>query len=217
VVPDGSGAKRPGVLVAHQWGGRDAFAGDQARRMAQWGYAGFALDMYGAGVMGNSVEENSALMAPFMADRSRVARRMQAALDTLRDQPEVDENRIAAIGFCFGGLCALDLARSGAEVRAVASFHGLLKPPETRAGKIGAKVLVMHGSDDPLAPLEDVFALRDEMSAAQADYQVMIYGNAKHAFAVPGANNPGIGTLHNVDAERRSMALLRAFLAEALA
>jgi dienelactone hydrolase len=215
-LPEGAG-KRPAVLVAHQWGGRDAFSEGHARRLAEAGYVGVALDMYGKGVHGNSVEENSALMTPFMENRAKVRERMQAALALARQQPEVDAGRVAAIGFCFGGLCVLDLARSGADLRGVVSFHGLLKPSGLDAQAIQAKVLVLHGADDPLAPIEDVVALREELNAAGCDWQLHMYGRAQHAFAVPGANVPDIGAHHNADAERRSMASCAAFLAEVLA
>jgi dienelactone hydrolase len=216
VLPEGGG-KRPAVLVAHQWGGRDAFSEGHARRLAEAGYVGIALDMYGKGVHGNSIEENSALMTPFMENRTKVRERMQAALALARQQPEVDASRVAAIGFCFGGLCVLDLARSGADLRGVVSFHGLLKPSGLAAQAIQAKVLVLHGADDPLAPIEDVVALREELNAAGCDWQLHMYGRAQHAFAVPGANAPGIGAHHNADAERRSMASCAAFLQDVLA
>lgn len=218
VIDDTRSGVRPAVLVAHQWGGRDEFAGAQARMLAQLGYVGFALDMYGKGLRGNSVEENTRLMTPLMEDRKLLAGRIASALETVRAQSGVDAARVAAIGFCFGGLCVLDLARSGADLRGVASFHGLLKPPgHTGGNKIKAKVLVMHGSDDPMAPMEDVVALREELNTANADWQVHVYGHAQHAFAVPGANMPDMGVIHNADAERRSMASLRLFLQEVLA
>lgn len=211
------GGKRPAVLVAHQWGGRDAFSEGHAQRLAEAGYVGVALDMYGKGVHGNSIEENSALMTPFMENRAKVRERMQAALALARQQPEVDASRVAAIGFCFGGLCVLDLARSGADLRGVVSFHGLLKPNGLAAQAIKAKILVLHGADDPLAPIEDVVALREELNAAGGDWQLHMYGRAQHAFAVPGANVPDIGAHYNADAERRSMASCAAFLEDVLA
>jgi dienelactone hydrolase len=208
---------RPVVLIGHQWGGRDDFVAGHARRLAEAGYLGFALDMYGTGVRGNSIEENSALMGPFMEDRMRVRSRVQAALNTARGLPQADATRVAIMGFCFGGLCALDLARSGADIRGAISFHGLLKPTGLTAQAIAAKVLVLHGADDPLAPIEDVVALREELNAAGCDWQVHLYGGAKHAFAVPGTDVPDIGARHQPDAERRSLASADAFLAEVLA
>lgn len=211
---DSASAARPAVIVAHQWSGRDEFPDGKAEALARLGYVGFALDMYGAGKRGTSVAENSALMEPFMKDRALVARRMQLAVDTVRGLPEVDNTRVAAIGFCFGGLCVLDLARSGSDVRGVVSFHGILKPPGSASKKIAAKVLVLHGDLDPMAPIEDVVALRRELTEAGADWQVHIYGHAKHAFSVPGANNADIGLLHNASAEQRSLQAMRNFLDE---
>lgn len=124
---------------------------------------------------------------------------------------------MAAIGFCFGGLCVLDLARSGADLRGVVVFHGLLKPSGLEPRPIRAKVLVLHGDADPLAPVEDFLALRGELDAAGADWQAHVYGGTRHGFSVPGANVPAIGVLHNAAAERRAMQAMRLFLEEVLA
>ena len=206
----------PAVLINHAWGGRDEFVARKARRLAWHGYAAFCLDMYGGGKQGKSTEENQALMAPFMADRALLARRITAALTTLRAQPQVDAKRVAAMGFCFGGLCVLDLARSGADVRGVASFHGLLKPNGLPAKAIKAKVLVMHGYDDPMAPPEDVLALAKEFTAAGADWQLHAYGKTMHAFTNPDANNPSFGTVYNANADRRSWHSMLNFFEEVL-
>lgn len=215
---DRNPGKQPAVMVAHQWGGRDAFIDGQARKLAEVGYVAFALDVYGKGRRGGSPEENARLMTPFMEDRRLLGRRMQAALTTVKRLDAVDAQRIAAIGYCFGGLCVLDLARSGADLRGAASFHGLLKPPGHTAGtRIRAKVLVLHGAEDPMAPMDDVVALKTELSTAGADWQVHIYGNAKHAFAVPGANDPHLGLAHNALAERRSWQSALDFLQECTA
>jgi dienelactone hydrolase len=209
-------APRPLVLIGHQWGGRDDFANAKAIAMAELGYVGFAWDVYGAGVLGHSVEENSALMTPFMQDRPLLLKRLQAGLNTAKALPQVDKSRVAAVGFCFGALCALDLARAGEAIQGAVSFHGLLAaPPVTQA--ISARVLVLHGSDDPLAPIEHVVALREELNAAGAAWELQVYGGAKHAFAVPGADVPAIGVKHHAVAERRSLAAAEAFLAEVLA
>jgi len=213
---DSSSAPRPGVLVSHAWGGRDDFANQQAENMAKLGYVGFALDMYGAGIRANGVKECQALMTPFMEDRALLASRINAALSTARSLPEVDAARVAAFGFCFGGLCVLDLARSGADVKGVVSFHGLLKGHDLPKQTITAKALVLHGDADPLAPFEDVIAFRNEFNAAGSDWQLHAYGKILHAFAVPGANMPGIAA-HDAVAEARSQATLRNFLAEVLA
>lgn len=207
----------PAVLIAHPWGGRNDFVMDKARQLAGLGYVGFAHDMYGDARLGEGAEACSALMLPFMQDRLKLQQRMACALDALRRQPSVDASRIAAMGFCFGGLCVLDLARTGADLRGVVSFHGLFKPPGNTAGtRIRAKVLVLHGHDDPMVPVDDVLALEKELTEAGADWQVHVYGNTVHAFTNPQANDPVFGTVYNAAADRRSWRSLVNFLAEVL-
>ena len=214
---DGLAEPRPAVLVSHAWAGRDGFAEGKARALAELGYVGFALDMYGKGVLGSGIEENAKLMGPFMEDRALLQGRQAAALETVRQQPEVDAGRVAAIGFCFGGLCVLDLARSGADLRGVVSFHGLLTPPGSPSGNpILAKVLVLHGYDDPMAPPELVLALASELSRGGADWQIHAYGGTLHAFTNPQANDPGFGTVYQPRADRRSWQSMGNFLAEVL-
>lgn len=209
---------RPAVLVAHAWGGRDAFAEQKARDLARLGYAGFALDMYGEGIQGSSKEENSALMAPLLEDRPLLQARLQAAVDTVSALDEVDAGRIAAIGYCFGGLCVLDLARTGADIRAVASFHGLFSAPANTAGrKISARVLVLHGYDDPMAEPEAMLGLANELTEAGADWQVHAYGGAMHAFTNPDAADPDFGTVYSELADRRSWRSMQDFLADSFA
>ena len=206
---------RPGVLVSHAWAGRSPFEDAKAEALAELGYCGFALDLYGKGVRGNSVEENSALMQPLLDDRPRLQARMQTALAVLREQPEVDPASVGAIGFCFGGLCVLDLARIGADIAGVVSFHGLFGAPDNTAGTaITARVLALHGWDDPMATPDQVLALADELTAAGADWQVHAYGNTKHAFTNPEANDQDLGTVYDAGADRRSWVALQAFLTE---
>ncbi|GAC1632575.1 MAG: dienelactone hydrolase family protein [Nevskia sp.] len=214
---DSLSGPRPVVLVAHQWGGRSEFTDGHAETLAKLGYLGFALDLFGTGVRGATVEECSALIGPFMQDRALLARRVQAGLATARTLPGADAARAAAIGFCFGGLTVLDLARSGADLRGVVSFHGLLKPSGLPKQQIRAKVLVLHGDADPMAPVEDYLALRQELDEAGADWQVHVYGRTLHAFSDPGANLPEMGIKHSTAAERRSNQAMRDFLAEVLA
>lgn len=212
---DGKGSKKPAVLVAHAWAGRSPFENDKARALAGLGYVGFALDMYGKGVLGTSVEENSALMTPLLQDRARLQARLQSALAAVRAQPEVDPTRVAAIGFCFGGLCVLDLARTGADVLGVASFHGLLTAPGNTAGnRITSKVLALHGHDDPMVPVSQVNEFESEMTADGVDWQVHAYGGTMHSFTNPEANDPSFGTQFKATANRRSWATLVDFLGE---
>ena len=212
---DASSDRRPGVLISHAWGGRGEFEENKAETLAELGYVGFALDLYGKGLQGSNPEQNQALMQPLLDDRAVLQRRMQLALEVCRKQKEVDGERVAAMGFCFGGLCVLDLARTGADILGAASFHGLLSSPgNTGDNKISAKVLVMHGWDDPMATPDQVLSLADELSTMGADWQMHAYGNTQHAFSNPAADNPDMGTVYNADADRRSWQSLQLFLAE---
>lgn len=210
--------RRPAVLINHAWGGRDAFVAGKAEQLAELGYVGFALDMYGKGILGSTPDENAALMQPFMDDRALLQQRITAALAAVKLLPWVDDTRIAAIGFCFGGLCVLDLARTGVAIKGVVSFHGLLGAPDNLKDQaIKAKVLAMHGHDDPMVPVEQVVAFEQEMTEAGADWQFLTFGHTMHAFTNPVANNPGFGTVYQADADRRSWLAMKNFLAEIFA
>ncbi|KAF3978001.1 MAG: dienelactone hydrolase family protein [Methylococcales symbiont of Iophon sp. n. MRB-2018] len=212
---DSINKRRPAVLVNHAWAGRDSFVQEKAIKLAELGYFAFAADMYGKGVLGQSNEENAHLMQPFMDDRTLVMSRMNAALYAVKLLPWVDDKKIAAIGFCFGGLCVLDLARSGADIKGVVSFHGLLGAPESdKKFTIKSKVLVLHGADDPMGPVEQVIALQKELTEAKADWQIHNYGHTLHAFTNPVANDPDFGTVYQADADRRSWESMKNFLAE---
>lgn len=212
---DTQAGARPAVMVVHAWGGRDQFECDKARALAGLGYAGFAADLYGKGVLGASVEENAGLMQPFLDDRAMLQSRLSAALETMKSQPEVDNARIAAIGYCFGGLCVLDLARIGTDIAGVASFHGLFGAPGNTAGtKIKARVLALHGHEDPMVPVDAVVGLEQELTEAGADWQIHVYGNTLHAFTNPEANYPDLGAIYNKSADRRSWQTLLNFLEE---
>jgi dienelactone hydrolase len=207
--------RRPAVLISHAWGGRDDFVAEKAIKLAELGYVGFALDMYGKGVLGGSAEQNSKLMQPFMADRGMLQKRINAALYAVTLLPWVDDTKLAAMGFCFGGLCVLDLARSGADLKGVISFHGLLGAPENLPIQpIKAKVLALHGHDDPMGPVEQVLAFEQEMTNAGADWQLHTYGHTMHAFTNPIANDPSFGTVYQANADKRSWLAMKNFLAE---
>lgn len=208
---------RPAVAVSHTWAGRGPFECAKAEALAGLGYVGFALDLYGKGILGGSPEENAALMAPLMENRTLLQARMDAAMEVLKQQPEVDASRVAAIGFCFGGLCVLDLARAGSDVAGVASFHGLFTPPPETGGQISARVLCLHGYDDPMVPPEAVTALAAELTSAGADWQIHAYGHTMHAFTNPAADAPEAGTVYSASADRRSWVVLQDFLHECLA
>jgi dienelactone hydrolase len=215
---DAIAGPRPGVAVAHAWAGRDEFEQGKAIKLAELGYTGFALDLYGKGVLGSGPEENAVLMAPFMEDRQLLQDRMHLAISVLREQEEVDATAVAAMGFCFGGLCVLDLARTGSDVRGVVSFHGLFMPPGNTAGTpITAKVLCLHGYDDPMAQPQSMLDLASELTSAGADWQVHAYGNTVHSFTNPAADDKPGGTAYDARADRRSWAALQDFLEEVLA
>lgn len=206
---------RPGVLIVHDWSGCNDFAKEQAKILASRGYIAFAVDMYGDGQVGQTNEEKQALMHPLISNRSLIRERMQLALNTLTELPQVNSDAIAVIGFCFGGLCALELARSGADIQAVVSFHGLLNADEKlQTNVVKAKVLVLHGYNDPMVSPEVVNQFCHEMTKAQADWQVHVYGNTSHAFTNPLANDPNLGLIYNPETSRRAFAQMYALFEE---
>jgi dienelactone hydrolase len=211
-----TGAPLPAVLVAHDWSGRREFACKAAERIAAMGYAGFALDMYGKGIFGRDgdTEGNAALMNPYASDRILLRQRINAALRAVRAFSQVDAARIAAMGYCFGGMCVLELARSGADVAGVISIHGIFAPGNAANEKISAKVLCLHGHDDPMVPPEQVLAFEKEMTDAGVDWQMHVYGGTQHAFTNPAANNPDFGTVYKEVAEKRAYQSVANFLDE---
>ncbi|OAI10616.1 carboxymethylenebutenolidase [Methylomonas lenta] len=209
---------RPVVLIHHAWAGRDEFVANKAKSLAELGYLAFAADMYGKGILGSSPEQNGQLMQPFMQDRAKLQKRLHAALATVKLMPWADNGRIAAMGFCFGGLCALDLARTGVDIRGVVSFHGLLVAADNiPQPQIKAKVLVLHGHDDPMGPPEQVLALQTELTQAGADWQLHSYGGTMHAFTNPLANDPDFGTVYQGQADKRSWQAMQNFFEEIFA
>jgi dienelactone hydrolase len=209
---------KPAVLIVHDWSGRNQHAEEKARQLASRGYVGFAVDVYGEKALGETNEEKGALATPFFDNREMISRRMNAALKTVADMPEVDAQKIAAIGYCFGGMCVLDLARSGAFVKGVVSFHGLLDaPPQKKAVKIKPSVLVLHGYDDPMVRPSALANFAIEMNEAQVDWQLMSYGNTLHSFTNRQANDKAFGTMYSEKADRRSWALACSFLDDVLA
>lgn len=205
---------RPSVLIFPTILGRSELELGFARRLAESGYAAFVADLYGREHIGRPREECRALMMGLLGDRALLRARLLAVLENARAQPEVEAKRVAAIGFCFGGLCALDLARAGADVAGIASFHGLLKPPALPAAPISSRVIVFHGWDDPMAPPADAAALAAELTEAGADWQIHAYGGVMHGFTNPGANDPEAGILYDARVARRSWASLESFLGE---
>lgn len=208
---------RPAVLVAPTWAGRTAFEGEKARMLAELGYVGIAIDMYGDGQTGSGVDECSALMTPIVSDRAKLQARMAAAATAARTLPETSSGPMGALGFCFGGLCVLDLARSGGDVAGVVSFHGILSAPDNLEDpQISARIMVLHGYDDPMADPDAMREFCDEMTRSGCDWQLHAYGQTTHAFTNPNANDPDFGTVYSARAADRSFASMRSFLAEVL-
>ncbi len=207
--------KSPMILVAHDWSGLNDFACGKADKLAELGYVGFAIDMFGKGKLGKTKEEKSALIEPLMQDRYVLRQRILAAFETAKTLPMVDPQQIGAIGFCFGGLCVLDLARSGADVKGVVSFHGLLNAPENATQqRITAKILALHGFDDPMVTPETVMRFGEEMTETEANWELNMYGHTMHAFTNPQANDPDFGTVYNKQADARSWIAMREFFKE---
>lgn len=205
----GDGA-RPIVLVAGTFMGRTGFEEEKARRLAGQGYVGVAIDLYGIESRPKDFDEARAAMGVLTADRALLKERLLASLEMARGiGAPGDPAKVAAIGFCFGGKCVLDLARSGADVAGVASFHGLYDAPPFPNGAITAKVLVLHGWEDPLDPPETVLALAKEMTGAGVDWQIHSYGHTVHGFT-----NPARETMYSPTADRRSWQALGNFLEE---
>ena len=203
--PNNITANTKAILIAHDWSGRNEFFCEKAKELASLGYIGFAADLYGDAKVGNTIEEKQALHSPLVNDRSLLLKRMQKSLEVLKNLPLVNPQKTAAIGYCFGGLCVLDLARSGANIQGIVSFHGILAAPENMScAKIQAKILVLHGYKDPMVQPLALAAFEKEMAQKNVDWQVHVYGQAEHAFTNPKANNPELGLLYNEAAKTRS-------------
>lgn len=215
--PKQGNTRLPCVLVSHDWSGRSDAACAKAVQLAEMGYVGCALDMYGNATVVHTDEDRRALLYPILADRNLVAGRVRAAFDTASQLPNVDSSRVGALGYCFGGLCVLDLARSGADVKGVVSFHGLLSDPKLkRDAKVTSKVLVLHGYEDPLVPPEHVVAFANEMTERGVDWQLHMYGLTKHSFTNPQAHNLQSGMIYDMRADKRSWKSTVDFLHEVL-
>ena len=211
--------KRPGVLVIHEWTGLGEYVQSRARQLAALGYVAFAADIYGKGVRPTNPQEAGKEAGKYRADRALLRARAAAGLQVLAAQPNVDVKKIAAIGYCFGGGTALELARSGANVAGTVSFHGNLDTPNADDAKnIKGKVLVLHGAEDPNVSDEKVAAFQKEMRDAKVNYQINLYGGAVHAFTNPNAgDDPSKGAAYNAQADKRSWAAMRNFFAEIFA
>jgi len=209
--------KAPGVLIVPQWQGLSDYERGRAKQLAELGYVAFCADVYGDGHVAADQKEAAALATKYRGgDRTLFRERLKAALAALRRSPHVDPLRCAAIGYCFGGTGVLELARSGADLLGVVSFHGGLDSPTPADGKnIKAKVLILHGADDPFTPKESITALEKELKDAGVDYQFVYYSGAVHAFTQPLAgNDPSKGMAYNEKADKRSWTAMRDFFQE---
>lgn len=212
---DAIAAKRPGVLVVHQWLGLTDYEKHRAEQLAGLGYVAFCADIYGKGVRPKDTTEAGIEAMKYKSDRALLRLRVNAGLDELKKNKLVDDSRVAAIGYCFGGTTVLELARSGAALNGVVSFHGGLDSPTPADGKnIKCKVLVCHGADDPFEKATDLAAFEDEMRQANVDWVLIKYGGAVHSFTQPMAGSDNSkGAAYNERADRRSWAAMKMFFA----
>lgn len=208
--------KRPGVLVVHDWMGVGDYPKMRADMLAKLGYVAFVADIYGKGVKPANAKEASAQAGKYKSDRALMRARVNSGLDVLKKQELCDPKRVAAIGYCFGGTTVLELARSGADVAGVVSFHGGLDTPSPACVKmIKAKVLVCHGAEDPFVPPAQVAAFQDEMRGVEVDYQIIFYSGAVHSFTRPDAGTDNSkGAAYNERADKRSWEAMKTFFAE---
>ena len=204
----------PLVLVAHTWKGRSEFEDQKVNALNALGYAALSIDIYGGGVNGTSVEENQALIEPFVTDRKLFRQRLISAVEYGKSLDGIDASKIAMIGFCFGGLASIELARSGYNLSGCVSFHGLLNQSDETFNKVNTKLLVLNGDLDPMVSSEQILALQNEMTESEADWQLINYGNTYHAFTNPLANDVAMGTVYNHDSDERSWIAMTNFLEE---
>lgn len=208
--------KTPGVLVVHQWMGLTDYEKGRCKQLAELGLVAFALDIYGQGVRPANPGAAGQMAGKYKTDRELYRRRLNLGLEQLRSRENVDADRIAAIGYCFGGTGVLELARSGADVAGVVSFHGGLDSRSPAgANNITAKVLVLHGADDPFVPKADIEAFIAELNAADVNWQMNVYSGAVHSFTQPMAGNDNSkGAAYNAQADKRSWLAMQLFFQE---
>lgn len=217
IRPTETTGPRPALLVFPEWWGLNDYATSRARQLAELGYIAVAADMYGDRKVTTDPQVAARLAGALKSDRLEMRRRAQAAIERVRTDPRVDPNKVAAIGYCFGGTVVLELARAGAPLRGVVSFHGGLDRaadlPTT--SPIRTRILVLHGADDPLVPPDQVAAFEEEMRTHRADYRIVRYPGAVHSFTNPAAGtDPTRGVAYNPQADRDSWREMAAFLAE---
>lgn len=218
VVPTGvtPAKKVPGVLVIHNWMGLSDETKSKARELGKLGYVAFAADIYGKGVRPQSIEEAAKLATQYKTDRKDYREHLNLGLKELEKVPGVDSHKLAAAGYCFGGTGVIELARSGADLKGVVSFHGGLDSPEPALGRnIKARVIAFHGADDPYVPAKDVAAFEEEMRSNKIDWQLVKFGNSVHSFTDKAAGNDNSkGAAYNEKADLRSWSMMREFFKE---
>jgi dienelactone hydrolase len=216
VWDDAIAGKRPGVLIVHQWLGITDYERRRATMLAELGYVAFCADIYGKGIRPKDTKEAGAEATKYKTDRALLRARVNAGLQQLEKCDLVDIRRVAAIGYCFGGTTVIELARSGAKIQGVVSFHGGLDSPTPADGKnIRCKVLACHGADDPFVSSKDLAAFEDELRAGKVDWQLIQYGGAVHSFTQPMAGNDNSkGAAYNEKADNRSWQAMKDFFAE---
>ena len=217
-LDDQSSHKRPGILVMPEAFGLGQQAKDRALRLASLGYAALAGDPYGNGLEVSDLQDAITHAGAIREDNTKFRQRIRAGLDALMALPQVDTDRLAVMGYCMGGTCSLEMARDGAPLRGVVSFHGALETQSpAEPGTVQAKVLVCHGADDPFVPVEHVNAFEEEMTKAGVDWQVISYGGTVHSFTNPEADGSIEGICYNKQADERSWQAMRAFFDEIFA
>lgn len=218
VYDDAKQGKRPGVIVFPAWNGPDEDAKGRAQMLAKLGYVAFVADVYGKGIRPADTKGAMAEVGKYMKDRALLRDRAKAAYDELRKNAMVNANKIAAIGYCFGGAGALDLARSGAAVVDTVTFHGdIASPTPQDDNNIKGRVLVLHGAADPIVGQKDQDAFRKEMTDAHVNWEMVLYGGAVHSFTQKGAgNDPSKGAAYNAYADKQSWAEMTRLFRETL-
>ncbi|MBD3272397.1 MAG: dienelactone hydrolase family protein [Elusimicrobia bacterium] len=208
--------QKPGILIIHDWDGLGEYEKRRARELAEIGYPAFAADIYGIENRPENRQESAAQSGIYKKDRELFRARLREGLEVLTDQPQTDPAQVAAIGYCFGGSGVLELARSGADIDGVVSFHGNLDTPDPKdAHAIKAQVLVLHGADDPYVPHDQIDAFMKEMNDAGVDWQMNYYSGAVHAFTVPEAgDDPSTGAAYNKKADHRAWEAMKLFFNE---
>ncbi len=212
-INEGFGAQQPIVLLVHDWDGVDEYEQRRVQMLAESGYAAFAVDLYGQGVRPTTTEESQAESGKLYSDRAAMRQRLYAGLAQAQRMAGVNPNQVVAIGYCFGGASVLEFARAGVGLNGFVSFHGGLETPEGQDySAVAGPLLILHGGDDPVAPMTQVAALADQFNAAGVDYDMSIYGGARHAFTVWTAS--GESSRYDAQADIQSWNALLTFLAK---